>query len=843
MKKTFGSAAFDFLPETFVLPYQVEDFLECYEKTKKKTWICKPHASSRGRGIFLLKDLKELPLQELSVVSTYIDRPYLIQGLKFDLRVYVLVTSFEPLRAYVFREGLTRFASKPYSSKECHLNDSYRHLTNYSINKKAPNFQENSDLEADNVGHKWSLSALNRHLEHSGVDVELLWTHILDLIAKTLIAVEPPIRQRTREISPSPRNPFEVYGFDILLDDKLKPWLIEVNLSPSMETESPLDWHIKSSLLSDVLNLAGVCFTDNPRERLDKARSSSFGARNDWRLMFDPAMVDPRVVNGMADSAIPLNALSEEQLRMLSDSLLEQKRCSKNFIRLYPTRATVKRYAYITDMTFASATIQLDTTGCRLSHSQLLASVMFGKRPVFSRSLSRSRSQPLSSTLPASRNGDGRQPCVRNEEIEEAFHVLGTRAGSQLLFMEYLIRLARGCSQPSGIRAECAEKLRPVAARLSSFSKQLINSSLPQHGDVDEHSDLLSTLKKACRSRLVALATEVWISEDAGQPQASRFREARTLQEYMPAGDLSPEFLKAVYNMSQLSNEDIEHSLLFRCDAEFRSLLEFYMGGNHKEQRAGMPPLLPSDMTQSGWQNKSRKQREGRRGPTCGPLLDVLRASQAVLPPLGQTSRRQLSSTAYPSDTFRATEKHALRTVSSLPYFAPHVVPWAHMQMPGRRHNEVPLVAIERANAVLARHRAALQNSASASPQRGSAAVRTTTSLPPLRKTEPQTRSSSIQPPPRSHSAGEPPRQSQKKGGIPRRCPTPPEDPVASHDTSPHSTDDEEDDEDAESVVELAEPSPRQALAHGGEEHPPFPTAGGVPVIPHPFPFNKDIEL
>jgi len=121
--KVFGRGTFDFLPETFVLPDQLKQFRKCYEETDH-LWIVKPHASSRGRGIFLLRDFADLPENELSVVSRYVDNPLLIQGLKFDLRVYVLVTSFEPLKAYVYREGLTRFASSPYSTEEEHLQNS-----------------------------------------------------------------------------------------------------------------------------------------------------------------------------------------------------------------------------------------------------------------------------------------------------------------------------------------------------------------------------------------------------------------------------------------------------------------------------------------------------------------------------------------------------------------------------------------------------------------------------------------------------------------------------------------------------------------------------------------------
>jgi len=51
---------------------------------------------------------------------------------------------------------------------------------------------------------------------------------------------------------------FEVLGFDILIDSNLKPWLVEVNLSPSMNTDSPLDLKIKGNMISELLTMSGV---------------------------------------------------------------------------------------------------------------------------------------------------------------------------------------------------------------------------------------------------------------------------------------------------------------------------------------------------------------------------------------------------------------------------------------------------------------------------------------------------------------------------------------------------------------------------------------------------------
>lgn len=67
------------------------------------------------------------------VISEYVSNPHLIDGLKYDLRVYALVTSFDPLIVYVYEEGLVRLATTKYSLDPEALDNKFIHLTNYSI--------------------------------------------------------------------------------------------------------------------------------------------------------------------------------------------------------------------------------------------------------------------------------------------------------------------------------------------------------------------------------------------------------------------------------------------------------------------------------------------------------------------------------------------------------------------------------------------------------------------------------------------------------------------------------------------------------------------------------------
>ena len=101
---------------------------------------------------------------------------------------------------------------------------------------------------------KRSLETVYARLEKDGVDIALLKLKIADLIIKTLISIQPDLLHSYRMCQPNDRTfnmCFEILGFDVLIDQNTKPWLLEVNQAPSFQTDSELDLQVKRQVIQD----------------------------------------------------------------------------------------------------------------------------------------------------------------------------------------------------------------------------------------------------------------------------------------------------------------------------------------------------------------------------------------------------------------------------------------------------------------------------------------------------------------------------------------------------------------------------------------------------------------
>ena len=394
MKKRFYKD-FSFFPRTYVLPRDFLAFKKCFgsKGISKTTYIVKPDGGAQGRGIFLTRKIDDIDKGSPCVAQSYIKNPLLIENKKFDLRVYVLITSCHPLRIYLFRDGLVRLCTEDFVKPNSkNLNDRCMHLTNYSINRHSNKFDRGDTfIDNDEWGStgskrsiKWLLNSLRA--KNGGSKIDKLWSTIGDICTKTIMSILPILvreysstfcmddmfKKRQKEILAMNNSNYEIHsntenvndctnnipsihtsegqnflhpktkktppanrieainssnetenkstsqqsikddnidsakimknnevhieldeqkekddnismngekshnvpnsssnqaeliegsrciqvlGFDILIDDKLKPYLIEVNHLPSFETDSELDKEIKSKVIAQAISI------------------------------------------------------------------------------------------------------------------------------------------------------------------------------------------------------------------------------------------------------------------------------------------------------------------------------------------------------------------------------------------------------------------------------------------------------------------------------------------------------------------------------------------------------------------------------------------------------------
>eukprot|EP01004_Peranema_trichophorum_P011128 NODE_998_length_2193_cov_39.142029_g852_i0.p1 GENE.NODE_998_length_2193_cov_39.142029_g852_i0~~NODE_998_length_2193_cov_39.142029_g852_i0.p1 ORF type:complete len:651 (-),score=107.31 NODE_998_length_2193_cov_39.142029_g852_i0:239-2098(-) len=286
MKRCYGSEEYYFVPQTFLLPGDWTLLCNELEHNKKpgvppniahqNTYIIKPPASSCGKGIYLVNNAEDVedPSQP-AIAQRYIHNPLLINGYKVDLRLYASVVSFDPLRIYIYDEGLCRFATTKYKKGESHLKERFMHLTNYSVNKKSENFLKNTDADVDDVGSKWSITALQRYFIANNLPWDRVWSEIQDVLIKTVISIEAIVNSKIAMFVKYRNSCYELYGFDVMIDSDFKVYLIEINIVPSLHTCSPLDKKIKSMLVAEMFNLIGI----QPYDRKEYAEQEEMRKR------------------------------------------------------------------------------------------------------------------------------------------------------------------------------------------------------------------------------------------------------------------------------------------------------------------------------------------------------------------------------------------------------------------------------------------------------------------------------------------------------------------------------------------------------------------------------------
>ena len=347
MRRIFPSL-YSFFPLSFLLPHQLADLQRADKALKTKTqspvtWIVKPRIGCSGQGIRLTQDVEEFEHNSpASVVQMYV-RPFLVDGHKFDFRLYVLISSLAPFTVYLYNEGLARFCTSPYRPPSPRtLDDRFCHLTNTAVNKE-------NEAVGDFVFTRLASEVIEDVKRTAPREVDV-WGRLKRVTVLAMLGIWPSIvsninkfnserrvfgkrpLERGEAVLDSFSKYFHILGIDVMLSENLQPILLELNDRPSMVVTYECEADLKRNLIADAVT--HISANGEPRDGPDTSQN--------WMkvLPVDPTSPMKKTVDDIMSkesSVFRTFAASKERPHYENWSIVRAPRVKSSISETFPT--------------------------------------------------------------------------------------------------------------------------------------------------------------------------------------------------------------------------------------------------------------------------------------------------------------------------------------------------------------------------------------------------------------------------------------------------------------------------------------------------------------------------
>ena len=313
---------YNYMLETYAYPKDKDLIFNNFKDYKIKNnnlWMIRQKEENTGKKAHFFKSLKNIPKE--FVMSKYLTNPHLIDGKKYHLRLYVLVSGIKPLRIYLYNEGFAHIAKNKFSMDEKHFHNKNVHLTNNIFNNMNTFFFIGDDEKT--ITNKMNLFEYRNYLEKENIDHILLREKLIDIIIKTVISGHEYLLSKLDEYNLNDRNFFNLFGYDYIVDSNYDPFLLKVSKRPDLRINDKVDKAINEKLFIDTLNIIGIVpFShDEKGEPLDEV----YNYDNPVNELVEDAFCELTRPKGSYDLIFPLKKNIEEYRKYFRKKLPENE--------------------------------------------------------------------------------------------------------------------------------------------------------------------------------------------------------------------------------------------------------------------------------------------------------------------------------------------------------------------------------------------------------------------------------------------------------------------------------------------------------------------------------------